>query len=101
MPRTIVDHAEIRQWVEAHAGNPMRADMPDGTGGTRPYLQLTFGQNSLNADGNEGPDRPFGLQLVSWDEWFEALDGQNLVIRVGDEDGEDTTDPDFEFVPKP
>ena len=84
MSRILKSRDEIRQWAEARAGNPMLAETPDGTG-TRTLLQLTFGQQALNADENEGPDRPGGFELVSWDDWFAALEAEGLTIRVSDD----------------
>ena len=67
-------------------------------GATNPVLQITFGQHALNADGNEGPDRPTGgYQLVDWDEWFAAFDAEQLGLKVNDE-VPGALDNDFEFV---
>lgn len=97
MARTLTTPDDIRQWAEARAGAPMSMDMPDGTGGTRTLLNLTFGQHALNADENEGPDRIGGFELVSWDDWLAALGEQDLAIRVRDEEP-GQLDTDFEFV---
>lgn len=86
----------IRQWAEARGGNPMLMDVPDGTQ-NRTVLQLTFGQHALNADGNEGPDRVGGFHLVSWEEWFAALEEGNLAVRVSD-DPAGGNEAEFEFV---
>jgi len=94
--KTLTDRDEIRQWVEARGGNPMLMDTPDGTG-TRTLLQLTFGQDAINTDGNEGPDRIGGFHLVSWEEWFAALDEGKLAIRVSD-DPSGGNEAEFEFV---
>lgn len=96
MAKTLTDHNEIRQWAEARGGNPMLMDTPDGTG-TRTLLQLTFGQDALNTDGNEGPDRIGGFQLVSWDEWFAALEDGALALRVSD-DLAGGNEAEFEFI---
>jgi hypothetical protein len=85
MARLLTKHQDIRQWVEARAGNPLLMDMPDGAGGTRQLLQITFGQHFLNADENEGPDRPGGWELVGWDDWFAALEAQELGVLVSDD----------------
>lgn len=98
MPKTLTSHQEIRQWAEARAGNPLLMDTPDGTG-SRTLLQLTFGQHALNTDGNEGPDRIGGFQLVSWDEWFAALETSGLALRVSD-DLAGGDEAEFEFVPR-
>ena len=67
--------------------------------GSRPILQLTFGQEALNSDRNQGPDRPGGFQLVGWDEWFEALESQKLALRVSD-DPAGGAESEFEFAPR-
>jgi hypothetical protein len=98
MPRFLSDHDEIRQWVEARAGNPMLMTIPDGTGDSTSLLQFTFGQHALNADSNEGPDRATNTyELVSWDDWFAEFDRQNLAIKVRDR-APGVLDNDFEFV---
>lgn len=96
MARILTDRQEIREWASARAGNPMLMDTPDGTG-SRTLLQLTFGQHALNTDNNEGPDRVGGFQLVSWDEWFAALDDNKLALRVSD-DPSGGNEAEFEFV---
>jgi len=73
-------------------------ETPDGTG-SRTLLQLTFGQHAINTDGNEGPDRIGGFQLVSWDDWFAALDAAKLALRVSD-DLAGGNEAEFEFVPR-
>ncbi|UXN71407.1 hypothetical protein N8A98_09595 [Devosia neptuniae] len=98
MARTLTSHGEIRQWAEARGGNPMLMETPDGTG-SRTLLQLTFGQHAINTDGNEGPDRIGGFQLVSWDDWFAALDAAKLALRVSD-DLAGGNEAEFEFVPR-
>ena len=98
MAKILTKRAEIRQWAEARAGNPMLMDVPDGSG-SRTILQLTFGQEALNADQNQGPDRPGGFQLVGWDEWFEALESQKLALRVSD-DPAGGAESEFEFAPR-
>jgi hypothetical protein len=96
MARILTERDDIRQWAEARGGNPMLMDTPDGTG-IRTLLQLTFGQHAINTDGNEGPDRIGGFHLVSWEEWFAALDEGNLALRVSD-DLAGGSEAEFEFV---
>ena len=98
MAKTLTSRDDIRQWAEARGGNPMLMDTPDGTG-IRTLLQLTFGQHAINTDGNEGPDRIGGFRLVSWEEWFTALDEGKLAIRVSD-DPSGGNEAEFEFVPR-
>lgn len=98
MSRILTSREDIRQWVEARAGNPLLAEFPDGTK-SRTVLQLTFGQYEINADGNEGPDRPGGFELAGWDEWLAALEQENLALRVSD-DPAGGNEREFEFVPR-
>ena len=98
MAKILTNRDEIRQWAEARGGNPMLMDTPDGTG-TRTLLQLTFGQHAINTDGNEGPVRIGGFQLVGWDEWFDALDKSQLALRVSD-DPAGGNEAEFAFVPR-
>lgn len=99
MSKILTDHAEIRQWAEARGGSPLLMEMPDGTR-TRPLLQLTFGQEILNATENEGPDRPGGFEMVSWDDWLAALESQGLALRVSD-DPSGGREAEFDFVARP
>jgi hypothetical protein len=98
MAKILIDREDIRQWAIARAGSPMLMDTPEGTG-SRTLLQLTFGQEALNSDGNQGPDRVGGYQLVSWTEWFEALEANKLALRVSD-DPSGGNEAEFEFVPR-
>jgi hypothetical protein len=98
MAKILTDREDIRQWAIARAGSPMLMEVPDGTG-SRTLLQLTFGQEALNSDGNQGPDRIGGFQLVSWDEWFAALDTAGMALRVSD-DLSGGSEAEFEFVPR-
>jgi len=96
MSKIMTNRDDIRQWVEARGGNPLLMDVPDGAQ-NRTILQLTFGQHALNADGNEGPDRVGGFRLVSWEEWFTALEEGGLALRVSD-DPAGGNEAEFEFV---
>ncbi|WP_332687170.1 hypothetical protein [Devosia sp.] len=58
---------------EARSGNPILMDTPDG------------------------PDRIGGFHLVSWEEWFAALDEGGLALRVSD-DPAGGSEAEFEFV---
>jgi hypothetical protein len=96
MAKTLTDREEIRQWAIARAGNPVLMETPDG-GGSRTLLQLTFGQHALNGNGDQGPDRVGGYELVSWNEWFNALEANGLAVRVSD-DPSGGNEAEFEFV---
>lgn len=98
MPRTLTDREDIRQWAIARAGNPVLMEVPEGSS-SRTILQLAFGQDALNALGNQGPDRVGGFQLVSWVDWFEALEANGLAVKVSD-DPSGGNEAEFEFVPR-
>src|SRR5690554_6829058 len=86
MAKILKDGSEIRQWVEARGGHPLRMDPPVNDPSGIPLLQLTFDQHALNADQNEGPDRMTpGFELSDWDDWLETLREQNLVVVVDDD----------------
>lgn len=98
MPDILTDRDAIRAWAAARAGQPAIADFT-GVGGET-VLRLVFGQQPINAGGDQGPDRPGGLELVSWDRWFEELDRHNLALSVATaEDGE--AESAFQFVERP
>ncbi len=96
MSQILTDREAIRQWAAARGGNPILMDVPDGSQ-NRTILQLTFGQHALNSDGNEGPDRIGGFHLVSWEEWFTALEEGGLALKVSD-DPAGGNEAEFEFV---
>jgi hypothetical protein len=98
MTQYLTDRDAIRLWAEARGGNPVLLEMPDGTG-TRTVLQLTFGQDSLNAEGNEGPDRVDGYRLVDWTEWLDALEANGLALAVSD-DPSGGNEAEYTFVPR-
>ena len=98
MTQYLTDRDAIRQWAEARGGNPVLLEMPDGTG-TRTVLQLSFGQDSLNAEGNEGPDRVDGYRLVGWGEWLDALEANGLALAVT-EDPSGGNEAEYTFVPR-
>lgn len=98
MAQVLTDLADIRQWTEARGGNPIMADMPDVGGKDQHLLGLTFDQHMLNADTNEGPDRPGPhYDLVDWDAWYTALKVQDLVLVV-DDDLEGDLYPNYRFM---
>jgi hypothetical protein len=80
--RTTTDHDEIRRWVEEHGGKPARVR---GTGddGDQGVLRIDF-------PGGAGEDE---LEHISWDEWFEKFDRENLAFLYQERkaDGEDST----------
>jgi hypothetical protein len=66
---------------------------------SRTVLQIAFGQDALNTGESQGQDRPGGFELVGWDEWIAALEGEKLAIRVSD-DPAGGREAEFDFVPR-
>lgn len=68
---TTTDHEEIRDWVERRGGRPAtaRASGGDGAG----VLSIVF-------SGVAGAARPGGVDVISWDEWFERFDEAGLAF---------------------
>ncbi|SDG21079.1 hypothetical protein [Pelagibacterium luteolum] len=98
MAKTLTELEEIRAWTAGRGGEPIMADMPDVGGKEQHLLGLTFDQHMLNADGNEGPDRPGShFELVDWDTWYAALEAQGLVLVV-DDDLEGDTHAEYRFM---
>ena len=66
---TTTDHEQIRQWAEARGGHPALIR----TGGEGGILRIDFGE----------PEEE--LEEVSWDEFFEVFDENNLAFLYQDE----------------
>jgi hypothetical protein len=80
--RKTTDHEEIRRWVEEHGGTPARV-RGTGSDGDPGVLRIDF-------PGGAGEDE---LEPISWDEWFEKFDEENLAFLYQESkaDGEDST----------
>jgi hypothetical protein len=80
--KTTTNHNEIRKWAEARDGKPVTVR---GTGdGDEPgVLRIDF-------PGGAGGDR---FEEISWDEWFQKFDENNLAFLYQDKkaDGETST----------
>lgn len=80
--KTTTDHDEIRRWVEEHGGTPaiVRDTRDHGEGGV---LRIDF-------PGGAGEDE---LEPVSWEEWFEIFEDNELAFVYQEEktSGEDST----------
>jgi hypothetical protein len=79
--KTTTDHDEIRGWVEEHDGSPAAVR---GTGnGDVGVLRIDF-------PGGAGEDE---LEHISWDEWFEKFDSEDLAFLYQERkaSGEDST----------
>ena len=79
--RKTTDHEEIRRWVEAHGGKP--AAVKGTRDGDTGVLRIDF-------PGGAGEEQ---LEPISWDEWFEKFDRENLAFLYQEQKagGEDST----------
>jgi len=79
---TTTDHDEIRRWVEEHGGKPVTV-RGTGDGDDAGVLRIDF-------PGGAGEDE---LEPISWEEWFEKFDENNLAFLYQEEkaSGEDST----------
>jgi hypothetical protein len=68
---TTTDHDEIRQWAEERQGKPACV-IGTGEPGEVGLLRIDF----------PGGDKKDGeiLQRISWDEWFDKFDDENLAF---------------------
>jgi hypothetical protein len=70
--KTTTNHDEIRRWAEGRGGRP--ASVRDTGNGDDPgILRIDFG------------DQDERLEEISWDEFFEAFDENNLAFLYQDE----------------
>jgi hypothetical protein len=78
--KTTKDHEAIRRWVEEHDGTPATVG---GDGDEVAVLRIDF-------PGGAGSDR---LRKISWDEWFDKFDEEDLAFLYQEQkaDGEDST----------
>ncbi len=72
--KTTTDHEEIRRWAEARGGRPANV-RETGDGDDVGVLRIDFG----------GQDER--LEEISWDEWFQAFDANDLAFLYSDEEG--------------
>src|SRR3954471_20408792 len=70
------DHDTIREWAEDRGGQPARVR---GTGGRRGRSDV--GMIRLDFPGYSGEG---SLQEISWDDWFDAFDENNLALAYQD-----------------
>jgi len=71
--RTMTDHEEIRRWAEARDAHPACVRGTGGKGDT--------GMIRLDFPGYSGARK---LQEISWDDWFQSFDDNNLALVVQD-----------------
>lgn len=69
MTQYTTDHETIRKWAQSRNAKPARVK---GTGGKNDP-----GMIRLDFPGYSGAD---SLEEISWDEWFEAFDENNLAL---------------------
>lgn len=67
------DHEEIRSWVEERGG------VPTVVKGTEGLLRIDF------VKGAKSGGREASLEEISWDEWFEKFDENDLVFLCSTE----------------
>lgn len=67
--QTTTDHEQIRQWAESRGARPACVRGTGGGGDT--------GMIRLDFPGFSGED---SLQEISWDEWFQQFDENNLAL---------------------
>jgi hypothetical protein len=67
----LTDHEEIRQWAEERGARPSCVRNTGGKG--------DVGMIRLDFPGYSGAD---SLEEISWDEWFEKFDENNLALIV-------------------
>ena len=72
----LTDHEEIRQWAEQRGATPSCVRRTGGKG--------DIGMIRLDFPGYSGAD---SLQEISWDDWFEKFDENNLALIVQDTTG--------------
>ena len=72
--RTLTDHEEIRKWAEERKAKP---SCVLGTGGKADTGMLRLDFPGYTGEGS--------LQEISWDEWFQKFDDNDLALLVQDE----------------
>jgi hypothetical protein len=69
LTKVTTDHGEIRQWVESHGGHPATVKSTHRRG--------DLGIIRIDFPGYSGGGT---LEAISWDEWFEKFDDQELAF---------------------
>jgi hypothetical protein len=72
--KVTTDHDEIRRWAQERGGKPARVKGTEAGGDDAGILRIDF------PGGEE--DR---LEEISWDEWFQKFDEENLAFLYQDE----------------
>ncbi len=82
-----IDHNEIRKWVEARGGVPATV-RSTGNKDEPGILRIQF-QDQESGD---------SLEEISWDDFFEKFEEQNLAFLYQDETKQGKTSRFFKFV---
>jgi hypothetical protein len=72
--RTTTDHAQIKEWVEERGGNPARVKVTNEKGTSAVLL--------IDYPGYSGTQT---LEAISWDEFFQGFEENNLAFLYQDE----------------
>lgn len=84
--QTTTDHGTIRQWVETRGGKPAAVK---GTGNGDPgILRIEFPGYGDDSD----------LEAISWEEFFDKFEQNDLAFLYQDETKEGQTSRFFKFV---
>ena len=75
--KTTTDLDEIRRWVESRGGKPA-AVRETGSGGDPGILRINF-------ENEPGGDDDQELEEISWEEWYQAFEENNLAFLYQDE----------------
>ncbi|KFB10078.1 hypothetical protein [Nitratireductor basaltis] len=82
--KTTTDHETIRRWAEARDGHPARV-RDSAPGGV---LRIDFGEPEEN------------LEKISWEEFFQIFDSNNLAFLYQDETSDGGTSRFNKFINK-
>ena len=80
----LVDHHDIRKWVEAREGQPALRHVVGKTGRLEPRLAIRFRRAEAPLF---VPGQDEGMSPCSWTAWMAELDRQHLALEVSDRAG--------------
>jgi hypothetical protein len=86
--KTTTDHDTIRKWAEAREGVPATVRGTESGKDEAGILRFDF-------PGGAGEDT---LEHLSWDDWFEKFDKENLALLYQDEKSDGETSTFFKLV---
>ena len=79
MANTTTDHETIRKWTQDRGGVPATVEGTEDDGEQVGILRLDFPNAKTDAS---------NLSTISWEQFFEKFDEQNLAIILGENDGD-------------